>query len=63
MKHLIYAVIAATSAMLVTSGIVALATAAPERPHQVSHVDPELTAHLDTLIAQQLTLVKERLQR
>lgn len=56
MKHMLYAVFAACSAMLVTSGIVAFATAAPvEAPASVQD-------DLDALITAQLSDVKHRLQ-
>jgi hypothetical protein len=66
MKHTIYAVVAACLAMLVTSGIVAFATAAPaEADYQPEPMyieeDPGLGAHLDAVIAAQLSDVKQRL--
>jgi hypothetical protein len=71
MKHMLYAVVAACLAMLVTSGIVAFATAAPTEeapivpralpePMQFD-VDPAVAAHLDAVIAAQLADVKQRL--
>ncbi len=69
MKHTIYAVVAACFAMLVTSGIVAFATAAPPlesvelpeaRPVEFE-VDPALAAHLEAVITAQLIDVKQRL--
>ena len=60
MKHTLYAVVAATLAMFATSGIVALATAAPEPEPELQAVEAELVEHLDSLIAAQLAKVKQR---
>lgn len=63
MKNTLYAVIAACLAMLATSGIVALATAAPVPAVSVgsTDADAELIAHLDGLIEAQLGQIKQRL--
>ncbi len=69
MKHILSAIIAACTAMLITSGIVAWATAAPE-PGQVlpaaiplpAALEDETSAHLDSVIALQLSQVRARLQ-
>lgn len=65
MKNTLYAVVAACTAMLATSGIVALATAAPPpRPvltAELVDTDAELIAHLDGLIQIQLGQIKQRL--
>ena len=69
MKHTLYAIIAACLAMLATSGIVALATAAPA-PTPLEAVEPaavspeaeaQLVAHLDGVIAQRLRDIKHRM--
>lgn len=59
MKTTAYAIIAACLGMLVTGGVVALATASPSYPEIVS---AEVEAHLDARIATQLAEVKARLQ-
>ena len=66
MKNTVYAVFAASLAMFATSGIVALATAAPTAslaaPAAVTQqADAELVAHLDGLIAAQVGQIKGRL--
>ncbi len=67
MKNTLYAVVAACLAMLSTSGIVALATAAPgpvpaaiETP---THAERELVAHLDLVIEAQLGRIKHQIQQ
>ncbi len=57
MKHTLYAIFAACLAMLATSGIVALATAAPSRQAP----EEELVALVDDAIAAQLARIKARL--
>ncbi len=59
MKNTLYAVVAACLAMLATSGIVALATAAPA-PHAPSPaaVEAALVADLDRAIEAQLYQLK-----
>lgn len=63
MKNALYAAVAACLAMLATSGIVALATAAPSQPAQgkPTRVEAELVAELDLAIARQLDAVKRRI--
>jgi hypothetical protein len=61
MKHTVSAIIAACTAMLLTSGVVAWATAAPE-PAETA-VALETSAHLDSVITAQLSQVKRRLQK
>jgi hypothetical protein len=69
MKHLAAAVFAACIAMLVTSGLVAFATAAPEpapapiEVESVREVETALLAQLDTRIEAQLAQVRTRLGR
>ena len=58
MKNTLYAIIAACLAMLSTSGIVALATAAPAPQPQLQVAEEELVAHLDDVIASQLAGIK-----
>ncbi|MBI3180320.1 MAG: hypothetical protein HYZ27_11705 [Deltaproteobacteria bacterium] len=57
MKHTLYAVLAACLAMLATSGIVALATAATAS----APPEEELVALVDDAIAAQLARIKDRL--
>jgi len=59
MKNTLYAAVAACMAMLATSGIVALATAAPADTLPLA--ERELVAQLDGAIVRQLAAVKERL--
>lgn len=61
MKNTLYAAVAACIAMLATSGIVALATAAPTERTSEPAVEQELVAELDGAILRQLAAVKERL--
>lgn len=62
MKNTLYAAVAACLAMLATSGIVALATAAPSTTQQgLAQADDELREQLDSVIARQLVDVKHRL--
>ena len=63
MRSTLYAVVAASLAMFATSGIVALATAAPSQPahSQLARAEAELVAHLDTLIETRFAEMKERL--
>lgn len=63
MKRSIYAAIAGCLAMLATTGVVALATAAPGQPSQPlqNRAEAELTAGLDQAIERQLYEVKTRL--
>ena len=64
MKNTLYAIIAAGLAMFATSGIVALATAAPvprAGQSELAHAEAELVAHLDTLIEARFAEMKERL--
>ena len=64
MKNTLYAVVAACLAMLATSGIVALATAAPSLPPApTTAAEQELVTHLDRVIEAQLGRIKYRLQR
>lgn len=56
MRHMLYAVFAACSAMFVTNGIIAFATAAPASASTTVHDD------LDAVIAAQLSDVKHSLQ-
>ena len=61
MKNTIYAAVAATVAMFATSGIVALATAAPSAsPAQLEleQAHAELVEHLDAKISAQLALLR-----
>ena len=60
MKNTLYAAVAACMAMLATSGIVALATAAPADT-SLPRAEQELVAQLDGAIVRQLAAVKERL--
>lgn len=62
MKNTLYAAVAACLAMLATSGIVTLATAAPSNAEQqtLARAEQELTEQLDQLIARQLVAVKRR---
>ena len=60
MKNTLYAAVAACLAMLATSGIVALATAAPGHP-TLPEAERELVAELDHAIARQLTAIKANL--
>ncbi len=67
MRNMLYAVIAASLAMFATSGIVALATAAPSstpapQADPQSAVDAELESYLDQMIQQQVAAVRERLR-
>ena len=64
MRNILSATTAAVLAMLATSGIVALATAAPneEEPVQDALAHP-LADHLDNVIARQLREVRERLEQ
>ena len=64
MQNTLYAVIAASLAMFATSGIIALATAAPNQPAQhvtMLDADHELSRHLDQLIATHLADIRQRL--
>ena len=63
MRNTLYAVIAACCAMFATSGLVALATAAPPPAPQVETVDAEreLVALLDARIEAQLAQLKAKL--
>jgi hypothetical protein len=61
MKNTLYAAVAACMAMLATSGIVALATAAPADSAPLPQAERELVAQLDGAIVRQLAAVKERL--
>jgi hypothetical protein len=61
MKNTLYAAVAACMAMLATSGIVALATAAPTDSASLPQAERELVAQLDGAIVRQLAAVKERL--
>lgn len=66
MKNTIYAVVAASVAMLVTSGVVALATAAPQSPgvlpdvlRDVSaeeYVGEMLASHYEEVVERQLPM-------
>ena len=62
MKNTLYAAVAACLAMFATSGIVALATAAPSNngQHSIARAEQELTDQLDLVIARQLAAVKRR---
>ena len=64
MRHLLYAVVATSLAMLATSGIVVLATAATGRPDRgvVNDASRDLADEIDTAIARQLVAVRARLQ-
>lgn len=69
MKHFAAAAIAACLAMLFTSGIVALATAAPEpdpadlQIEAVREVETALLAYVDTRIEAQLQKVRTQVLR
>ena len=65
MQNTLYAVIAACLAMFATSGIIALATAAPSQPAHTATLrdaDAQLARHLDQLIATHLADIRERLE-
>ena len=68
MKHTLYAVLAASIAMLATSGIVALATAAPSsEPEEMvftadETADAEFEAYLSDLIEAQYQLAKKAME-
>ncbi len=62
MRNTLYAVIATSLAMLATSGIIALATAAPERAAPPrAYTELELRELLDEAIGEQLLAVHARL--
>ncbi len=60
MKHTVYAVLGAALSMLVTTGALVLATAAPA-PSEQRVAEAELVDELDTRVAAQLIAVKTRL--
>lgn len=62
MRHTIYALLTACLAMFATSGVVALATAAPEPTRKaMSPAEAQLVAQLDTVIQHQLDDIKTKL--
>jgi hypothetical protein len=64
MRNTLYAVIATCVAMLATSGIVALATAAPDTPPtRPAFAETELREILDDAIGRQLLAVHTRLDQ
>ncbi|MEM6531502.1 MAG: hypothetical protein AAF654_02705 [Myxococcota bacterium] len=61
MKNLAYALLAALIAMFATSGLVALATAAPTPEPTLTEAEEELVAHLDARLMDRLADVKRAL--
>jgi ABC-type transporter MlaC component len=61
MKHTLFAVLATTVAMLVTSGIVAFVSAAQPTPSMEENAEKELATIVDGAITRQLEATKVRL--
>jgi hypothetical protein len=63
MKNTVYAAVAASLAMFATSGIIALATAAPAPPAtNIEQAEAELVRNLDSAIEARLEKIKSELK-
>jgi hypothetical protein len=61
MRQTLYAVVAASLAMLATSGLVAMATAAPPRAESLRPAADSVSEHLNQLIERDIAAIKVRL--